>query len=236
MPQSLHIWITGAGRGIGAAIAKHLGGRHRITLSGRTESTLQQVAEQLPSQNAFTAPCDVTDPQSVSAAHASAVGHFGTVDVLINNAGIGVFKDLAEMSLEEFDAQIAVNLRGVFLCAKAVLPQMIERERGMIVTINSVAAISAFSGCSGYGASKAGALALTRSLRQEVRDSHVKVTDILVGATETEIWAQEDRDTNGARMMQAQDVADAVQMLVASYDNPRTHFEEILIRPQRGDL
>lgn len=236
MPSSLHIWITGAGRGIGAAIAKHLGSDHHITLSGRTASTLQHVASGLPPSNVFIAPCDVADPQSVNSAHSSAVQHFGAVDVLINNAGNGVFADLVDMSITDFDAQIAVNLRGVFLCVKEALPQMLKRERGMIITINSVSAITAFSGCTAYGASKAGVLALTRSLRQEVRSKHVKVADILVGATETDIWSQEDRAANGSRMMQASDIADAVQMLLTSYDNPRTHIEEILIRPQLGDL
>ena len=79
-------------------------------------------------------------------------------------------------------------------------------------------------------------MALTRSLRSEVRDRGIKVTDILVGATETNIWSEENRVTLGERMMQSDDVAGAVQMIVDSFENPRTHFEEIVIRPQRGDL
>ena len=236
MSAPLHIWITGAGQGIGAAIAMQLGTQHHITLSGRHEASLRGVSGALQHGNAAVVTCNVSDEQSIHQAHAAAVAVFGPVDVLINNAGVGVFTNLEDMSVEVFDEQIAVNLRGVFLCTKAVLPSMVERQRGMIITINSIASITAFSGCTAYGASKAGALALTRSLRSEVRDRGIKVTDILVGATETNIWSEENRVTLGERMMQSDDVAGAVQMIVDSFENPRTHFEEIVIRPQRGDL
>ncbi|HLP28907.1 MAG TPA: SDR family oxidoreductase [Candidatus Didemnitutus sp.] len=236
MSASLHIWITGAGRGIGAAIAHQLGAKHRITLSGRNEASLRQIENMLPGGHAAVVPCDVANEHSVSLAHAAATQLFGPVDVLINNAGIAVFTDLANMTVDAFDDQVAVNLRGVFLGIKSVLPNMLAQQKGMIITINSVAAITAFSGCTGYGASKAGALALSRSLRNEVRGKHIKVADVIVGATETDIWGKEERTLLGERMMQSEDVADAVQMIVSSYSNPRVQFEEILIRPQRGDL
>lgn len=236
MSASLHIWITGAGRGIGAAIAQHLGTKHRITLSGRNEASLRQIENMLPGGHSAVVPCDVADEHSVAIAHAAATQLFGPVDVLINNAGVAVFTDLVDMTVDAFDDQIAVNLRGVFLGIKSVLPSMVERHKGMIITINSVAAVSAFSGCTGYGASKAGALALTRSLRNEVRGRNIKVSDVLVGATDTDIWGEEERASLGERMMQSDDVADAVQMIIGSFNNPRVQFEEILIRPQRGDL
>ncbi len=236
MSASLHIWITGAGRGIGAAIAQHLGTKHRISLSGRNEASLRQIENMLPGGNAAVIPCDVADEHSVAIAHAAATQLFGPVDVLINNAGVAVFTDLVNMTVDAFDDQVAINLRGVFLGIKSVLPYMLSQQKGMIITINSVAAISAFSGCTGYGASKAGALALTRSLRNEVRSKHIKIADVIVGATETDIWGIEERALLGERMMQSEDVAEAVQMIVSSYNNPRIQFEEILIRPQRGDL
>jgi len=236
MYAPLHIWITGASRGIGAAIAQRLGKHNRITLSGRNHASLRQVKNLLPSGHAAAVPCDVANASSIQSAHASAIEVFGPVDVLINSAGIGVFTDITTMTVQAFDDQIAINLRGVFLCTKEVVPAMIERKQGMIITVNSIAAITPFAGCTGYSASKAGALALTRSLRTEVRDNHIKVSDILVGATETDIWTQEERASMGERMMQADDIAQAAEFLVASYHNPRVHLEEIVIRPQRGDL
>ncbi len=236
MSSPLHIWITGAGRGIGAAIAIELGRKHHITLSGRNEAALLQVQSMLAGGKGAAIPCDVASESSVRLAHTAAVELFGPVDVLINNAGIGVFQNLAEMSIADFDDQIAVNLRGTFLCTRSVLESMIARKQGLIATINSVAALTAFAGCTAYAASKAGALALNRSLRCEVREHNVKVTDLIVGATDTEIWSESERETFSDRMMQASDVASAVAMLVEGFHNPRTHFEEIIIRPQNGDL
>lgn len=236
MARPLHIWITGASRGIGASIAQELAVQNRLTLSGRNEAALMEMAE-LSSSTSFTiVPCDVANADSVSEAHRKAVKANGPVDVLINNAGIGVFKNLADLSIEEFDDQIAINLRGVFLCTKAVLPDMTSARKGLVVTINSVAAVTAFSGATAYGASKAGALALTRSLRAEVRDQGIKVCDVLVGATETDIWSEGLREEHAHRMMQAADVARLISDVVSTFDHPRTHIEEIIVRPQLGDL
>lgn len=237
MASPLHIWITGASRGIGASIAAVLCEQgHHVTLSGRNEASLVQVSTLLEGGSTAAIACDVADASSVQSAHAAAVARFGPIDVLINNAGIGIWKDLAQMSTEDFDDQIAINLRGTFLCCRTVIGAMIERHRGMIITINSIASITNYPGNTAYGASKAGSLALTRSLREEVRDHGVKVTDVLVGATKTDIWHPDAREEFGERMMHSGDVAAVVGTLIAGFDNPRSHIEEVVVRPQRGDL
>ncbi len=219
MSRPLHVWVTGASRGIGKAIAEMGATMDGVVLSATTR-----------------AECDVTHAASVAAAHAHLVAQHGPVDVLINNAGIGIFQDLATMSISAFDETLAANLRGPFLCIHHVLPSMIERKRGMILTINSVSAITAFSGCTAYGASKAGLLALTRSLREEVRGHGIKVTDLLVGATSTEIWDEASRTQHADRMMLSSDIAGHVWRIVNTFDDPRSMIEEIIIRPQHGDL
>ncbi len=237
MTSPLHIWITGASRGIGASIAAVLTEQgHHVTLSGRNDASLQQISGLLEGGSTAAIVCDVADEASVANAHTAAVDRFGPVDVLINNAGIGVWKDLAHMSTEEFDDQIAINLRGTFLCCRTVIGPMIERRRGMIVTINSIASITNYPGNTAYGASKAGSLALTRSLREEVRDHGVKVCDVIVGATKTDIWHPDAREEFGERMMHSGDVASVVGTLISGFDNPRSHIEEVVVRPQRGDL
>lgn len=236
MPKPLHIWITGASRGIGASITHELASGNNLSLSGRNEASLTQIAELANASSCTIVPCDVADYESVRQAHRAAVEANGPVDVLINNAGIGIFRDLADMTVEEFDDQIAINLRGVFLCTKSVLPTMLESKSGLIVTINSVAATTTFTGSTGYGASKAGVLALTRSLRAEVRDQGIKVCDVLVGATETDIWTEGAREEHAHRMMQSEDVAKLIGDVVNTFEHPRTHIEEIVVRPQRGDL
>ena len=237
MPEKLHVWITGAGRGIGRSVAQALASDHVLSISGRDTATLAEVIAHAPSGANITAhACDVRLESSVREAHDVFVAANGPIDVLINNAGVGVFRPLVDLSIEEFDDQIAVNLRGVFLCIKAVLPSMLERQRGQILTMNSIAAVTAYPSSTAYGASKSGALALTRSLRNEVRDAGVKVHDLLIGATATDIWPDTARDEFSHRMMRPDDVAAVVKDLVADFFHPRTHIEELVLRPQRGDL
>ncbi|MBI2793402.1 MAG: SDR family oxidoreductase [Ignavibacteria bacterium] len=231
-----HIWITGASRGIGLSIAKALSSTCNLTLSARNEASLKQVERLLPKQTSQTLVCDVADAASLARSHAIAEKVFGPVNVLINSAGLGIWKSLVDMSEGEFVDMQKINLTGGFLSAKTVLPSMIEHNNGMIITINSIAAITAYEGNGGYGSSKAGLLAMNRVLRNEVRDHGIKVTDIILGATSTEMWDLQEIDELGSKMMLADDVADVVAFLVSNLDNPRTHIEEIIMRPQNGDL
>lgn len=228
MGKRLHIWVTGASRGLGAAIAQHLSDHHHVTASAR--SSVEDHT------SIFSAPCDVTDAKSVARAHATAIQKFGPVDVLINNAGIGVFKPVDQCTLEDFDSLIATNLRGLFVCTSLVLPSMIDRHEGMLIDINSVATLRAFPNNAIYAATKAGALAFGRSLREEVRAHGVKVVEVVVGATSTDIWNSDVRSQNEYRMMQPSDVADVVADVVNNYHNHRMQVEAILVRPQLGDL
>lgn len=229
------VWITGASRGIGRAIAERLvRDGYRVALSARSADTLRDIAGQFPEEQVLYVECDVREEESVYFAYKTIEERFGRVDILVNNAGMGVFAPLVELPVQDFDDMIATNLRGVFLCAKAVLPAMLRRKSGTILTINSVAAVSVFTASSGYGASKAGALAMSRSLRAEVRDHNIRVIDIILGATETEIWDEDERDQYRGRMIQPDDVADIVPALFDA--NRRMMVEEIVLRPQRGDL
>ena len=228
MDKRLHIWITGASRGIGAAIADHLSANHNVTASART-ATKQH-------NSLFSAPCDVTDPDSVRAAHDLAVTKFGPVNVLINNAGIGVFKAVEDSTLADFDSMVNTNLRGIYICTAIVLPSMIEHHEGMLIDINSISTLKAFPNNAIYAATKAGALAFGRSLREEVRSQGIKVIEVVVGATSTDIWDPTLRSQFQFRMMLPEDVAEVVADVVSKYDNDRLHLEGLLIRPQLGDL
>jgi 3-oxoacyl-[acyl-carrier protein] reductase len=231
--EPLHIWITGGSKGIGAAIAELLSTNHNITVSSRSGVTAESI-HTLP--NVSVVPCDVTNTSSIAAAVEQAEYVHGPIDVLINCAGTAVFKPLLELSENEFDAQIDTNLRGVFFCIKAVLPSMISRNSGMICTLNSISTQKSFPSCTAYGASKSGALALTRSLREEVRASGVKIVDFIVGATATDIWPAEAIAANASRMMKSSDIATSVAYVIEQFDHPRMITEEIIIRPLLGDL
>jgi short-subunit dehydrogenase len=235
--DELRIWITGAGSGIGEAAAITLGPHHRLVLSGRREQALQRVANSIGRHDAcVVVPCDVSSVESVNSAWEIIHKSLGGIDVLVAAAGTAQFTPMLDMAIADFDRQIAVNTRGLFLQSRAVLPGMIHRHFGQIISINSIASLTAFPGCTAYGASKAGSLALTRSLRNEVRDSGIKIHDILLGATETDIWPEQSRVENRHRMMMASDAASVISMLVDSIHNPRLHIEEVIVRPQQGDL
>jgi short-subunit dehydrogenase len=178
--------------------------------------------------------CDVSSPRSVASTARRVLKRFGRVDVLVNNAGVTYFKSLRETSQSEFDEVIAANLRGTFLCTKAVIDSMVRRRSGQIINIISVAALRSFLDSGAYSASKAGVLALTNVLREEVRRFNVKVTAVIPGATTTDMWIKSTRDKHGHRMMSAEDVA---RIIVDVFQAPkRAHIEEIVVRPQLGDI
>jgi NADP-dependent 3-hydroxy acid dehydrogenase YdfG len=238
MEENQIVWITGASSGIGLACAKALAlsGR-RIVMSGRNRPELLKMTGEIRSEggDAKAVQCDVTSEEDVDWAIKSIVKAFGEgPDILINNAGISPYSDIEEMSSEIFDKVIATNITGNFLCAKAVLPEMIRKGKGTIIQMLSIASTKAFAGGIAYGASKFGALGFTNALREEVRGKGIKVVSVMPGAVETPAWDQEERNEYREKMMQPEDIAQAI---VAILDQPqRTMVEEIVLRPIGGDL
>lgn len=236
-PQRKNIWITGASRGIGAALAGAFSTLDAVViLSGRNRHLLEKRVQAITANggSAAVVVCDVTKVEEVSSAYNAIVEKFGAVHTLINNAGITTFKTFEETTLEDFDAIVATNLRGYFLCTQAVLPAMLKKKSGTIISIHSVSATNVFLRSAIYSAAKAGALAMTRCLRAEVRKSGIRVIDVLPGATVTEMWAESVRKKHQTKMMQPEDVADAVLSLYLQPAGITT--DEIVLRPVEGDL
>lgn len=158
MAEDKHLaWVTGAGSGIGKAVALGLARiGYTVVASGRHEEPLAELRNDDGGAAIHPLPCDVTSDASVGEAAAHIVREFGPVDVLVNSAGTTVFRALMDTTLEEFDRILSVNLRGAYLCARAALPMMLERGSGTVVMINSQAAETAFKNSAAYAASKAG--------------------------------------------------------------------------------
>ncbi len=236
--SNLKIWIIGASRGIGAAIARNLSETGAtLFLGSRSADSLKNIADELSEKgNVFAFPGDASDEAQAAKTYDKIKAVFGAPDVVINNAGIGIFKNLVDIDYEEFDRMIAVNLKGVFIACKTALPDMIERRKGIIININSISAKTTFVNSSVYSATKAGALAMSRALREEIRDKGVKIVDIFPGATNTDIWKPELREQYSDRMIKPEDIAETVRKALELSTIDGMMIEEIDVRPQGGDL
>ena len=133
-------------------------------------------------------PCDVSDARSVADAIETVVSRFGAVDVAVNNAGLDHTYSIEELSIEQWDQVIGVNLRGPFLIAKQVFPRMRENGGGHIVNVASTAALRQWANAAAYHASKAGLIGLGRSLSVEGRPHNIRVTTIIPGGMRTHIF------------------------------------------------
>ena len=182
-----HALVTGAGRGIGAAIAGRLAAEGaRVTLVSRGERQLQETAAPLGAAAQCIA-ADMTDLQAVSRGFDAAAESFGPVDILINNAGKAQSAPLQRTSEELWHSLIAVNLTGAYHGIRAVLPAMLERKFGRIVSIASTAGLRGYPYVAAYCASKHGVIGLTRALALEVAQRNITVNAVCPGYTETDL-------------------------------------------------
>jgi 3-oxoacyl-[acyl-carrier protein] reductase len=177
--------VTGATEGIGRAIAFELGARGaRVAICARTPERVETAVRELIDRgvDAIGWACDVSDQGSVSRFSDRVLDAFGTADVLVNNAGLSHFAPLTELTTEQIDEMLAVNVRGVFLVTRAFLPRMLEQQRGQIVNVASLAGRNAVERGTAYAASKHAVLGFSKSLMLEVRKSNVRVIAICPGS------------------------------------------------------
>lgn len=187
--QDKRVIVTGAGSGFGEATAKRFaeeGGR--VVVSDLNEEGMQRVAEEIRSAggDCVTAACNVAEESAVEAMVQTAVDAYGGIDVLVNNAGYSHHQKLMwKITVEEFDAVFAVNVRGVFLGCKHVIPHMIEGGGGVIVNIASVGAIAPRPGVTPYNGTKGAVLTMTKGLAMEVARNNIRVNAVNPVAADT---------------------------------------------------
>jgi len=185
--------VTGGARGIGLAIAERLmTSGAEVSLWDVDAAALQAAAKELAAHGrAHQAAVDVTDPAAVAKAAEAAAAQMGRIDILINNAGIsGMNKPTWEYPVEEWRRVLDINLSGPFLCSRAVVPGMIARKYGRIVSIASIAGKEGNPNAVAYSASKAGLIGLTKSLGKELAQTGVLVNCITPAAARTDIFKQ----------------------------------------------
>ncbi|MCP1123456.1 3-ketoacyl-ACP reductase [Bacillus sp. 3103sda1] len=212
--QGKNALITGAGRGIGRAVAIALAKEGvNVGLLARSEENLKAVAKEVEAEGvkAVTATADVSSYEEVSEAIETLKNGLGSIDILINNAGISKFGKFLELDVAEWEKIIQVNLMGVYYVTRAALPGMIEQQSGDIINISSTAGQKGAPVTSAYSASKFGVLGLTESLAMEVRKHNIRVTALTPSTVATDMAVELGlTDGNPDRVMQAEDIAEFI--------------------------
>ena len=220
--------VTGATAGIGRATAFALGrAGARVAICARTEANVHATVRDLTAAgiDALGMACDVSDPASVEA-FAAFVGERGAPRILVNNAGIGRFKPLVELSLEDWDETMGVNVRSLYLVTRPFLKAMVNAGGGTIVNVASLAGKNGVEGGTAYCASKHAVLGFSKALMLEVRRHNVRVVAICPGSVDTGF---REHRANRSRVLTADDVAHAI---LASLTVPdRAMISEVDIRP-----
>jgi 3-oxoacyl-[acyl-carrier protein] reductase len=222
--------ITGASRGIGLAIARSLAAMGaRLALCARDPGRLIAVAAEFERHGipVLAVPADVSRPADIAALVQKTEHSLGPIEILINNAGIGVFGPIQEATEANWDAVLDTNLKSVFLLCRAVAPGMIARRGGHIVNIASLAGKNAFAGGAIYCASKWGLLGLTECVAEDLRAHGIRVSAVCPGSVATDFSPHSKKDPR--KMLQPEDIAHAVEMILTQA--PQSFISEVLLRP-----
>jgi NAD(P)-dependent dehydrogenase (short-subunit alcohol dehydrogenase family) len=223
--------VTGGSRGIGAGIASTLAemGANTVIL-GRNRQSLDVIAEQITARRGtcIAKVCNLEHEAEVEHVAREIESQFGAPEILVNNAGAGLFgRKLLDCTAADWERIINTNLRGVFYTVRAFAPAMVVVGRGHIINISSIASKNPLPGGAIYSASKWGLNGLSYSLAEELRANNVRVSLVCPGSVNTEFSAHEGHDLG--KMLTPSDVAHAVAMLVTQ--QPRSFISEIILRP-----
>jgi NAD(P)-dependent dehydrogenase (short-subunit alcohol dehydrogenase family) len=224
--------VTGGTRGIGRAIAKMLLEEGAaVTICGQRQETVDRAVDELAAETAGKVKgkaADVRNHEQVGELFRFVDAELGALDVLVNNAGVGIFRHVRELSLDEWKQTMETNLYGAFHCSREALFRFGTKDGGYIVNISSLAGANAFAGGAAYNASKFGLMGFTEAMMQDVRSDNVRVSTILPGSVATGFGGH----SGGADWkIWPEDVAEIVRMLLRL--PARTLVSRVEVRPAR---
>ena len=227
-----HAVVTGGTRGIGRAIAAYLlRAGAAVAICGRTRQSAERAATELKQStggDVFGCPADVSNSDHVARFFETVDSRFGGLDVLVNNAGAGVFRGIQDLTLEEWRNMIDLNLSGVFYCCHYALPLLRKRGEGDIIQISSLAGINAFAGGAAYNASKFGLNGFSEAIMQDLRYQNIRVSYVMPGSVDTG-FSSDSAPTDWK--IAPEDVAEVVLNLLRMPN--RTLVSRVEIRPSK---
>ncbi|HZD82947.1 MAG TPA: SDR family oxidoreductase [Nitrososphaeraceae archaeon] len=218
--------ITGGSRGIGKEVAILLAKKGiNVVICSRNHNEINRVVDEIKAMyqvsEVLGLKCDISISIEVNSLIKSTIERFGGIDILINNAGIVFVKKLIDTLEEEWDQTINTNLKGAFLCSKAVLPYMIHKKSGVIINVSSGAGKVGFENISAYCASKFGMMGLTESLAWEVANYNMRVMTICPGEVDTKMQESTDQEyykLNKDKWLEPREVADKIAEMIFNED------------------
>jgi NAD(P)-dependent dehydrogenase (short-subunit alcohol dehydrogenase family) len=222
--------VTGGGGGLGEAMCRTLDAAGmQVVVADVRGDMAEAVADACARAHAMQ--LDVMDPSSAERGVRETLDHYGRIDVLVNNAGVDVTAPVEEMTIEDWDRIIAVNLRGPFILSKLALDAMRGRRSGHIVNIVSTAAKRAWANASAYHASKWGLLGLSHAFHVEARACGVKVTAVIAGGMRTPFLLDRFSDIDLETLQDPRNVADTVKYVISQPEG--TVIPEVMVLPMR---
>lgn len=225
------VYITGGTKGIGKGITESLlANGYRVAISGRNKEEAEHAAKQLgETDTVLGIQSDVRNFTEEQQAIQQVINHFGKVDIVIANAGVGIFASIDEMSIEDWNTMIDTNLTGVFYTLKASVEQL-KQNKGYFISIASLAGINFFAQGAGYNASKFGVVGFSQAAMLDLRNHDVKVTTILPGSVTSNFNNHTPSDTDSWKI-QPEDMGELVVDLLKM--NPRVLPSKIEVRPTK---
>ncbi len=220
--QHKQVVIVGATGGIGHALAKLVkNSRAHLQITGRDEAALSRVAGELGLPGSHVHVLDVTDHPRVlaKAEQMERAAGEGGIDILVNASGIGIIKPLESLSYEDFSRSLDVNLKGAFSLLKGFVPAMKARRRGLVINLPGVLGKTPMAGASAYAASKYGLNGMLKSVREELRRTDVRITNLYLGGTDTGFWDDIDLKVQRDKFVTAEEAARAIWFLCQQPDS-----------------
>ena len=227
--------ITGASTGIGRSLSIKLSNQYFIYLISRNKENLNKTKELINIQNndCKIIVSDISKNESINDIY-SQIEHKEKIELLINNAGIGIFKNITDTSIKDWNNTLNTNLRGSFLMTKMIIDNLKNKKDGKIVFISSVAGLQPYKNSTAYVASKYGLRGFAAALREELREFNIKVITVFPGAVNTPIWDDKGMDELRENMIKTDDLTETIIHAINARNNCVT--EEITIRRTSGDF